>query len=267
MKTLVLTNQKGGVGKSALARLIAHYAASQGQRILCIDLDQQGNFTYPLKLSGKAEVAPTGASTLLTESKVKIQSSPMTLVPSDGDLLLNLEKMASLRNNYATNFRTFILDHDDDFDICIVDTNPNPDIRLLSALCSADYALSPIQLNQEAISGIGGVVKHPIFGTLKIQATVNKNLSFLGIVPMMVELTSPFQVENFKDIVKHYGHLLIPLSKKKGSYAFIPKRSIIAESQASGEVLWEMEKGTARQVWKEIKPSIAAIYDKMMQME
>ena len=48
MKTLVLCNQKGGVGKSAVATLLAHHLAHRGQRVLAIDLDHQGNFTKPL---------------------------------------------------------------------------------------------------------------------------------------------------------------------------------------------------------------------------
>ena len=52
MKTLVLANQKGGVGKSAVATLLAHHLAQHGQRVLAIDLDHQGNFGSPC--SGRA---------------------------------------------------------------------------------------------------------------------------------------------------------------------------------------------------------------------
>jgi cellulose biosynthesis protein BcsQ len=54
MKTLVLCNQKGGVGKSAVATLLAHHLAHRGHRVLAIDLDHQGNFTKPLRMSGRA---------------------------------------------------------------------------------------------------------------------------------------------------------------------------------------------------------------------
>ncbi len=58
MKTLVLANQKGGVGKSAVATLLSHYFVRHGRRVLAIDLDHQGNFCAPLIMSKRACVAP-----------------------------------------------------------------------------------------------------------------------------------------------------------------------------------------------------------------
>ena len=57
MKTLVLANQKGGVGKSAVATLLAHHFAQTGQRVLVIDLDHQANLTSPLVRSKRPAVA------------------------------------------------------------------------------------------------------------------------------------------------------------------------------------------------------------------
>jgi Mrp family chromosome partitioning ATPase len=50
MKTLVLANQKGGVGKSAVATLLAQDLRRRGCRVLAIDLDHQANFTHPITL-------------------------------------------------------------------------------------------------------------------------------------------------------------------------------------------------------------------------
>ena len=57
MKTLVLTNQKGGVGKSAVATLLSHYLAQRGLRVLAVDFDHQSNFTEPLSKSKRARLA------------------------------------------------------------------------------------------------------------------------------------------------------------------------------------------------------------------
>lgn len=92
MKTIVLTNQKGGVGKSAVARLMAHYLVSQGYKTLCLDMDMQANFTYPLRLSNKATIAESGASQVMTIGELDLPKGDLVLVPSDGDLLTDLEK-------------------------------------------------------------------------------------------------------------------------------------------------------------------------------
>lgn len=49
MKTLVVANQKGGVGKSTLTVHLAWYAAELGARVLIIDLDSQGNSSSTLQ--------------------------------------------------------------------------------------------------------------------------------------------------------------------------------------------------------------------------
>ena len=45
MKTFILANQKGGVGKSTTAVNIAAVLRNKGNRVLFIDADPQGNST------------------------------------------------------------------------------------------------------------------------------------------------------------------------------------------------------------------------------
>lgn len=61
MQTIALTNQKGGTGKTATAAALAHAAAARDKRVLCVDLDPQGNFTYTIG----ADASGAGALELL----------------------------------------------------------------------------------------------------------------------------------------------------------------------------------------------------------
>ncbi len=259
MKTLVLCNQKGGVGKSAVATLLAHYLADRGQRVLAIDLDHQGNFSKPLRLSGRATPAAFAADALMTGAAPALPGAPFVLVPSDR-ALLGLERQPALHTPFARHFRSFLAAVDGAFDACIVDTNPNPDIRVIAALASADFVLSPMQLNQEAMDGVNGLLNHDRVGLRKIKAVLNSKLVLIGLLPTLVEPT-PFQRANFLQVVQQYHPLMIRTGDGPGDFASIPRRSCIAEAQAEGAVLWQMKKTAARDAWHEIEPSLRRIAD------
>ena len=67
MKTLVLANQKGGVGKSAVAVQFAYYLADVlKKRVLVIDFDHQRNTSKAIRTGGLATVSAITSSRLLT---------------------------------------------------------------------------------------------------------------------------------------------------------------------------------------------------------
>lgn len=252
MKTIVLANQKGGVGKSAIAVQIAYFfALIKSLKVLVIDLDHQANTSKALKTGKVVDVASMKSSHALFKTGVKIgQVASFLLVESDNAELLAMEKRADAHNAFANNLLAFLKSVDEDFDVCIIDTNPNPDIRQLCSLVVCDYVLSPIQLNQEAIDGIGDLLNHATTGLRKIQSAINPKLKFLGILPNLVEPT-PFQKDNLKDLAAHYSKLLVPLDV---GFAAIKKTTAIPEAQALGLPVWKLGKTSGREAWNQIKP-------------
>ena len=95
-------------------------------------------------------------------------------------------------------------------------------------------------------------------GVRKIKAALNPKLQLIGLLPTMVEPT-PFQKANFIQVIQQYRSLMIQVGLVSGEFAFMPRRSAIAEAQSHGEVLWEMKKTAARDAWKEIEPGLARI--------
>jgi chromosome partitioning protein len=252
MRTLVLANQKGGVGKSAVATLLAQYFAKTGLRVLAVDLDHQGNTTNAIKCSQRACVAEAKADALFATTSADVPRERFVLVPSSQALVF-LERQATLHNALAQNFRAFLQNVGDRFDVCVIDTNPSPDIRMVAALISADFVVSPIQLNDEAIQGVRALYADPRAGIPNIKARLNPKLQLIGLLPTQVEAT-PFQKKNFKVLVEKYFSLMIRIGPEGERLASIPKRSAIAEAQGDGQLLWEMKKTAAREAWLEIEP-------------
>ena len=254
MKTLVLANQKGGVGKSAVATLLSHHLAQAGKRVLALDFDHQGNFSKALRLSARPAVAAVTTDLLMTSTAVPMPQKPFVLVQSSL-ALLGLERQPDRHTPFAHCLRSFLEGVDRQFDACVIDTHPNPDIRLIAALASADFVLSPVQLTQEAFDGVTALLTHPRVGVRKIKAVLNPKLELIGLLPSMVEQT-PFQRANFRQVIETYLSLLV---RTPDGFASIPRRSVIAEAQAEGAVLWEMKKTAARDAWREIEASIATL--------
>jgi chromosome partitioning protein len=252
VKITVQANQKGGVGKTFLEVQLAYFFAQQlSKRTLVLDFDHQGNTSKALQKGQLATVSRVKASQIFTAEVVpSIEHADLVAVAADREELLGLEKQASRHNEFATKLKKFLDSVRDQFDVCLIDTNPNPDIRQLAALVVSDFVISPLQLNQEAIDGIGQLLNNDRMGIRKIKAKINPRLELIGILPNMVEPT-PFQRENFRELSSQFAKLLIPLGN---GFAAIKKTTAVPEAQAAGLPVWKLNKTSAREAWIQIKP-------------
>ena len=255
MITLALANEKGGVGKSMVVTQFAYYCAQKlGLKTLVLDLDHQANTTKPLVSSELCLVAPVKASEILLKGKTIDIREPFVLVSADNDLT-KLERVAEKHNTFAGNLALALESAGEYYDICIIDTNPNPDIRQVTAMVVASHVLSPIQLNQEAIDGIGR-----LYTNIQKLKKINSDLQFLGLLPNLVEST-PFQRQNLAELAEHYGTLLFKLNT--GKPAFIPTRTALAEAQSAGLPVWEMKKTSAKTAWSELSKIFEVVAERL----
>ena len=258
MRILVVANDKGGVGKTATSTQFSYcLALLMKQRVPFLDLDHQRNSSKTIAKSGKAVVSQKTTLDVLQHGAIPIEAGDFVLVPAHKDLQALVDQGKGVHNAIASNLMKFLSSVEDRFDVCVIDTNGAPDIRRTAALCCAQYVVSPIQLNQEAIDGIGDLM-----GNIKRIQRINPKLQLIGILPNMVE-AKPFQKANFEQIVKHFPQLLIMTEPGSQDFAHIPMRSIIPEAQAEGLPIWEIKKTAARDAWRELEKYFTVIAARM----
>lgn len=284
MKILAITNEKGGVGKSFIATQFALYCALKFNLKTCfIDLDQQANGTNVLKQNSIFRTSKINSIDLLTTTidKSLIENEPY-LIFSATDALSQLEQQGLEQHGvFAENLQKSLKVIDDKFDLAIIDTNPNPDIRQNAALITCTHLLSPIQLNKESLDGLSKLFERINL----IVSKINPNLEIIGMLPNLMN-TTKFQKENGQELINKFGKLLIPITqyipeaKKRdnkvilvkddtlnvvisvnNSYAALKNHGVIPEAQAAGLPIWEMS--NAQDAWSEIKKAFFAILSKL----
>jgi chromosome partitioning protein len=160
MKTIVIANHKGGCAKTTTALNLAVVMASQGSRVLAVDLDPQGNLSVALGgdlqelestrcTSHRMMLDARGeTSTYLMRARPRLDLIPScldhdaeTLIegqPVSRDLLLK-NKLSTIRTGY---------------DYCVIDTPPALRAPTLNALAMSDLTVIPIESSMFALVGL-----------------------------------------------------------------------------------------------------------------
>ena len=248
MKTLVIANQKGGVGKTTLLVHLAYYAAETGNRVLVIDLDPQGNTTSSLE----AFASGIFASALFEANSIRLASEiekPITLIGADG-ALLNVDR-ARLDATQAFVNQVGHIGDSAQFDLCLIDTAPALGLRMVAAVTAANYVISPIELQAYSTDGIAAMLK-TIFG---IRQKLNPGLQFLGMLPSRVNGHSPAQKANLVALLKSYSDLILRRA--------ISQRTSIGEAASAKKPVWALRKTSAREAGKELQEVLVHIIEKM----
>jgi len=149
MITIAIANQKGGVGKSTTAAVLATELALREYETLIIDADPQANateiFLDPANVqTSLADVIIGGDGKLassITEKRVTTEIEHLDIVPATL-ALANFDREPALS---VTKLRTAIRDLGDSYDFAVIDTPPNLGLLLTAALTAANYVLIPVQ--------------------------------------------------------------------------------------------------------------------------
>jgi len=183
-RTLVISNRKGGSGKTSSAVNVAAELAARGLRVLLVDLDSQGHCALGLGIRLQRGTATLhGFMAGRHPLAAAIQASAWTgldLVPGDplfdhgsgreGELLLRqaLQDEGLLKS----------------YDYIVLDTPPSLDALLLNALSAADRVLVPFVPHFLAGEGVRQLAR-VLFRVASRGG--NEGLRVLGFLPVMLD--------------------------------------------------------------------------------
>ncbi len=160
MKTICITNHKGGCAKTTTVLNLAVALASKGKRVLAIDLDVQGNLSAALgaDLEELEQTRKTVHRLMLDPgadySQYIIRSRPrLDLLPAslDSEVLPALDSQAVSRE---LRLRDKLIPAQDHYDYCVIDTPPALNVPTLNGLVLADMVIIPIESSLFALLGL-----------------------------------------------------------------------------------------------------------------
>jgi chromosome partitioning protein len=184
MRTITLSNNKGGSAKTTTTVSLAAAFAETGLRVLVVDLDPQGSATFWLG-GQEAEVGLVEFSEggVRVAKLVQTSSAPnVDLIPTSPSLVPSGEK--SLNDTGMALVRGFAR-LPDYWDIILVDTPPTVGYLSLAPLVACDHVIIPVEAHSLALPGVASVVA----SIERAREQVNQRLDLLGIVACRVNTT------------------------------------------------------------------------------
>ena len=185
-RIIAVANQKGGVGKTTTAINLSACLAEQGEKVLVIDMDPQGNTTSGFGVD-KNDLDDTIYELLIGESDVqeciiKNVMENLSLIPSNVNLSgAEIELIGVDHKEYILRKQIHTLR--DQYDFIIIDCPPSLSILTINSMTTADSVLVPIQCEYYALEGLSQLM-HTI--TL-VKKRLNPELEMEGVVFTMFD--------------------------------------------------------------------------------
>ena len=175
MKTIIFTNQKGGVGKTTLTRELGIAFSIWGHAVLLVDSDPQGNLTKSL-----CDHSGPG----LYEAFENEGCQPVELRPKL-HLLAGDKRLAALEKRYLGDVDAYgklsaLFDDGklSGYDLVLIDSPPSLGIMTLNGLAAADHFVIPLRPALYSLQGTNDLLE----SVAKVKRSLNPGLELLGVV-------------------------------------------------------------------------------------
>lgn len=185
-KTIAITNQKGGVGKTTTAINLASCIAIAERSTLLIDMDPQANATSGVGVNPEEneitsyEIVVDGEDA--SKAIIKTAVPNLDMIPSHIRLVgAEVELVSKSGREHKLKHSISLLK--EKYDYIFIDCPPSLSLLTLNALSAADSVLIPIQCEYYALEGLS-----QLLNTIHlVQKNLNKSLKIEGVVLTMFD--------------------------------------------------------------------------------
>lgn len=231
-RTIVIANQKGGVGKTTTAINLSASLAKLGKRVLVIDMDPQGNTTSGFGVD-KEDTENSVYDLLLGECGIKDAIIPevlekLSVLPSHIDLaaaeieLIGIEEKEFILKKALEQVK-------EEYDFVMIDCPPSLNLLTINSMCAGDTVLVPIQCEYYALEGLTQLM-HTI---QLVKDRLNPDLEIEGVVFTMYDARTNLSLQVVENVKNNLNQNIYK--------SIIPRNVRLAEAPSYGMPITEYD--------------------------
>src|SRR6266702_1352163 len=198
---IAFANQKGGVAKTTTTLNLAVAFAESGYRVLCIDLDPQGNLTMSQGIDpDKVEkslydvlVNDLPLSEIIMKREIDIAVASIDLAGAEIAMSTKIGRERTLEKALKEVIA--------DYDFVCIDTPPSLGLLTINALTAANKVIVPVQCEYLSMRGL-----IQLQNTLSmIRENLNPDVDIEGILPTMIDTRTLHAKEAIELLEENFG--------------------------------------------------------------
>ncbi len=244
---IAFANQKGGVAKTTTTLNLAVALAESGHRVLCVDLDPQGNLTMSQGIDpDKVEtslydvlVNDVPISEIIVEREIDIAVASIDLAGAEIAMSTKIGRERSLEKA--------LKEVSGEYDFICIDTPPSLGLLTINALTAANKVIVPVQCEYLSMRGLV-----QLQNTLRmIQENLNPDVHIEGILPTMLDSRTVHAKEAVEILEENFGDLVFR--------SRIRKAIKFAEAPVKGSSVLKYDSGSsAANYYRELAKEVLA---------
>ena len=239
---IAIANQKGGVGKTTTTFSLGVALRKQGNKVLLIDVDPQGDLTTCMGYYDQDKLQNTIATLMsdtiydnevAAEKAILHHKEGIDLIPANLDLSAIEFSLVNAMSREFT-LKNSIRDIKDNYDYILIDCMPSLGMITINALACSDKIIIPVQGEYLAAKGMGHLLKT----VSRIHKQINPNLKIGGVLLTLVDKRTNLSKEVRNTINENYGQFVKIYNTE------IPKAINTAKSTSTGKSIFEFDKNS-----------------------